>query len=124
MPEIQQSLQGLPPVIQQAMQVMAQMAPPRPADPAQLLQAETQRKALADQARAQIDQEKIGLERERLAREAALDQIKMRERQMEVDAKISMNREDNMTAKELAVFEAEQGIKTAYSTGRGINPQP
>jgi len=124
MPEIQQSLEGIPPVIQQAMQVMAQLAPQRPADPTQILQAETQRKALADQARAQIDQEKVGLERERLAREAALDQIKMRERQMEIDAKVAMNREDNMTAKELAVFEAEQGIKTAYSTGRGINPQP
>lgn len=124
MPEIQQALQGLPPVIQQAMQIMSQMGPRQPTDPAQILQAETERKAVADQARAMIDQEKIGLERERLAREAALDQIKMQERQMEIDAKIAMNREDNMTAKELAVFEAEQGIKTAYSTGRGINPQP
>jgi hypothetical protein len=33
-----------------------------------------------------------------------------------------MNREDNMTAKELAVFEAEHGGKSNLSTGHGINP--
>jgi hypothetical protein len=48
----------------------------------------------------------------------------MQERQMELDTKLAINREDNLTAKELAVFEVEQGVKTAYSTGRGINPQP
>ena len=124
MPEVQESLAGLPPIIQQAMQVMSQMGPQKPVDPAQILQQETQRKALSDQARAQYDQERLSIERERLARDAALDQIKMQERQMELDTKLAINREDNLTAKELAVFEVEQGVKTAYSTGRGINPQP
>jgi hypothetical protein len=117
MPDIQASLQGVPPVIQQAMEVMAQMGPKQPVDPSQILQAETQRKAAYDQGRLQIDQA-------RLEREAELDRIKMEERRMEIEAKMAMNREDNITAKELAVFEAEQGIKTPYSTGRGINPNP
>jgi hypothetical protein len=124
MPDVQAALGGLPPVIQQAMQVMSQMGPQKPADPAQILQQETQRKAMADQQRAQYDAQRLELDRARLDRDAALDQIKMQERQMELDTKVAINREDNLTAKELAVFEVEQGIKTAYSTGRGINPQP
>jgi hypothetical protein len=115
MPEIQSTLSGVPPVIQKAMQVMSQMGPKQPVDPSELLQAETQRKAAYDQGKLAIDQA-------RLDREAQLDVIKQQEKQAEIAAKIAMNREDNMTAKELAVFEAEQGIKTPYSTGRGINP--
>ena len=117
MPEIQQTLQGVPPVVQQAMQVMAQMGPKPPADPSEILQAETARKSAYDQGRLELDQA-------RLEREAQLDVIKQQEKQAELAAKVAMNREDNMTAKELAVFEAEQGIKTSYSTGRGINPSP
>jgi hypothetical protein len=115
MPEIQKTLAGVPPVIQKAMQVMSQMGPKQPVDPAQLLQAETERKAAYDQG-------KLALDQARLDREAQLDVIKQQEKEAEIAAKIAMNREDNLTAKELAVFEAEQGIKTPYSTGRGINP--
>lgn len=117
MPDIQQDLQGLPPIIQQAMQIMQQMAPQQPPDPTSILQAETQRKAAYDQGRLQIDQE-------RLAREARLDEIKQQEKEAEIAAKVAMNREDNITAKELAVFEAEQGRAARFTTGHGINPNP
>ena len=117
MPEIQQTLEGVPPVIQQAMEVMQQLAPKGPQDPTQVLMAETQRKAQYDQGRLQIDQA-------RLDREAQLDQIKQQEKQADIAAKLAMNREDNTTAKELAVFEAEQGRAGRYSTGHGINPNP
>ena len=115
MPEIQQSLQGVPPVIQQAQQFLQQFQPPKPQDPTQVLMAETQRKAQYDQARLQIDQQKV-------SRETQLDQIKMQERQMELAAKQQINDADNRTAKELAVFEAEHGNKSNLSTGHGINP--
>ena len=115
MPDIQNSLQGIPPVIQQAQQFMQQFQPPKPQDPTQVLMAETQRKAQYDQARLQIDQQKV-------SRETQLDQIKMQERQMELTAKQQMNDADNRTAKELAVFEAEHGSKSNFSTGHGINP--
>lgn len=115
MPDIDQSLQGVPPVIQQAQQFLQSLKPPTPEDPSKILMAETQRKA-------QYDQGKLELDQARVSRETQLDQIKMQERQMELQAKLQMNREDNMTAKELAVFEAEHGGKSNLSTGHGINP--
>jgi len=115
MPEIQQSLQGIPAVIQAAQQFLQQFQPPKPQDPTQVLMAETQRKAQYDQAKLQLDQARV-------SRETQLDQIKMQERQMEIATKQSMNDADNRTAKELAVFEAEHGGKSNLSTGHGINP--
>ena len=115
MPEIQQSLQGVPAIIQQAQKFLQQFQPPKPQDPTQVLMAETQRKAQYDQAKLQLDQQKV-------SRETQLDQIKMQERQMELAAKAQMNDADNRTAKELAVFEAEHGGRSNFSTGHGINP--
>ena len=115
MPEIQQSLQGVPAIIQQAQKFLQQFQPPKPQDPTQVLMAETQRKAQYDQAKLQLEQQKV-------SRETQLDQIKMQERQMELTTKQSMNDADNRTAKELAVFEAEHGGKSNLSTGHGINP--
>ena len=115
MPDIQNSLQGIPAVIQQAQQFLQQFQPPKPQDPTQVLMAETQRKA-------QYDQQKLQIEQARVSRETQLDQIKMQERQMDLAAKQQMNDADNRTAKELAVFEAEHGGKSHFSTGHGINP--
>ena len=115
MPDIQNSLQGIPAVIQQAQQFLQQFQPPKPQDPTQVLMAETQRKA-------QYDQQKLQIEQARVSRETQLDQIKMQERQMDLAAKQQMNDADNRTAKELAVFEAEHGNRSNLSTGHGINP--
>lgn len=122
MPEIQQMLSGIPPVIQQAQQFLQQFQPPRPQDPTQVLMAETQRKAQADQARMQFDQAKLQIEQARVSRETQLDQIKMQENMADIQAKLQMNSDDNTTAKELAVFEAEHGGRSRLSTGHGINP--
>ena len=122
MPEIQQSLQGLPPIIQQAMQVMQQMAPKPPMDPAQILMAETQRKASVDQARNQIDMQKLQLQASDEARKQQIDQQSIQAEMANVQSRVQMNADDNQTAKELAVFEAEQGQKARFSTGHGINP--
>jgi hypothetical protein len=120
MPEIQQSLQGIPAVIQQAQQFLQQFQPPKPQDPTQVLMAETQRKAQADQQAAQVNQLKVQLEQQKNAREAQLDQIKMHENLAVEQAKIQMNTDDNTTAKELAVFEAEHGKHPHFTTGHGI----
>ena len=40
----------------------------------------------------------------------------------DIQAKLQMNSDDNTTAKELAVFEAEHGGRSRLSTGHGINP--
>jgi hypothetical protein len=115
MPEIQQSLQGIPAVIQAAQQFLQQFQPPKPQDPAQVLMAETQRKAQYDQAKLQLDQARV-------SRETQLDQIKMQENMADIQAKTQMNDADNRTAKELAVFQAEHGGRSHLSTGHGINP--
>ena len=115
MPDVEQSLSGLPPIIQQAQQFLQQLQPPKPEDPSKILMAETQRKAQYDQAKIQLDQQRV-------SRETQLDQIKMQEKQMELATKQAMNDADNRTAKELAVFEAEHGGKSNLSTGHGINP--
>jgi len=115
MPDIQQTLEGVPPVIQQAMQAMSQMGPKKSLDPAEILQAETQRKAQNDQSQAQLKQQDLALREQE-------SQRRMQEKEMDLQTKLAMNREDNLTAKELAVFEAEQGQKTNLSTGHGINP--
>ena len=122
MPEIQQSLQGIPAVIQQAQQFLQQFQPPKPQDPTQVLMAETQRKAQYDQSQAQLNQAKLQIEQQKVSREAQLDQIKMQENMAEVQSKVQMNDADNRTAKELAVFQAEHGGRSHLSTGHGINP--
>ena len=120
MPEISQMLQGIPPVIQQAQQFLQQFQPPKPQDPTQVLMAETQRKAQADQMDAQLNQAKLQLEQARVSRETQLDQIKMQENMADIQAKMQMNVDDNTTAKELAVFEAEHGKNPHFTTGHGI----
>ena len=122
MPDIQNSLQGIPAVIQQAQQFLQQFQPPKPQDPTQVLMAETQRKAKYDQSQAQLNQAKLQIEQQKVSREAQLDQIKMQENMAEVQSKVQMNDADNRTAKELAVFEAEHGGHPRLSTGHGINP--
>jgi hypothetical protein len=115
MGDITNAMSGIPPVIQAAMQTMAQLAPKPPDDTIQILQGELQRKMAADQASMQAKQADMQLRQQESER-------KLQEKQIDVEARLAINREDNLTAKELAVFEAEQGIKTPYSTGRGINP--
>jgi len=122
MPQIEGALQGIPPVLMEAMQMMQQLGPKPPGDPTQILMAETQRKAQADQVKAQLDQQKLELDQVRLGLEAQNTQSRMQQAQLDLQAKAEMNREDNTTAKELAVFEAEQGHKTNLTTGHGINP--
>jgi hypothetical protein len=104
------------------MQVMQQMAPKPPMDPAQILMAETQRKAALDQAKNQLDAQKLQLQAAHEARQQQIDQGRIQAEMAGVQARAQMNAEDNTTAKELAVFEAEQGQKARFTTGHGINP--
>ena len=120
MPDIQSHLQGIPPVLAQAQQFLQQFQPPKPTDPTQVLLAESQRKAADDQQQSQINQLKLQLAQTQAAREAQLDQIKMQENLADIQAKVQMNTDDNTTAKELAVFEAEHGKHPHFTSGHGI----
>jgi len=105
-----QQLQAIPEIIKQATQVLQSFQPPPPMDPSQVAMqiqtAETQRRAQADQVRAQIDQAKI----------AATTQMKT----AEIQSKEQINREDNQTAMLIAASEIEQGHRTNIKNGTSL----
>lgn len=130
----------IPQIVQQAQQVMQQFAPQPVQDPRVAL--ETQKL----QAQAQRDQQQMALEAQKMQTEAQQDaqdnQIDMAELQAriqieqqrqqaedarkaaELQARMTMNTDDNMTAMQLAAAEIASGEKIAVSTGTGINPNP
>ena len=143
--------QALPPVIAQAMQTMQQFAPQPPQDPrtaleGQKLQAQAQR----DQQQMQIDvqkgQQQMQLESQKMQAQAQQDQIEAQLQQQklqieqqleqmkqdredarkaaEINARLTMNQQDNQTAMQLAQAEIMSGERIAVSTGTGINPNP
>ena len=105
-----QQLQAIPEIIKQATQVLQSFQAPPPMDPSQVAMqiqtAETQRRAQADQVRAQIDQAKI----------AATTQMKT----AEIQSKEQINREDNQTAMLIAASEIEQGHRTNIKNGASL----
>lgn len=105
-----QQLQAIPEIIKQATQVLQSFQPPPPMDPSQVAMqiqtAETQRRAQADQVKAQIDQAKI----------AATTQMKT----AEIQSKEQINREDNQTAMLIAASEIEQGHRTNIKSGTSL----
>ena len=107
--EAQRTLASVPQIIQQAIQLMQQYMPPQP-DPTQLAiqaqQAETQRRAMADQAKNQNDRQKIISDTQN--------------KQLEIQAREQMNREDNQTAMLIAASELEAGHRTNLKNGTGI----
>jgi hypothetical protein len=143
--------QSLPPVIAQAMETVQKFAPqpmqdPRVALEGQKLQAQQQR----DQAQMQLDAQKgqmqMQLEGQKMAAQAQHDQQQMQleaaklqiEQQLEqlrqdredarksaeINARMTMNAQDNQTAMQLAQAEIMSGERIAVSTGTGINPNP
>jgi multidrug efflux pump subunit AcrA (membrane-fusion protein) len=108
------------------------MTQPQMQDPtilaAQAAMAETQRKAQADQAKAQLDSAKIADKDKERAVEMQAEQFKQdQENQrtsMEVEARVGMNNADNQTARDLAMMEIASGERVAVSTGTGVNPSP
>ena len=108
----QQTLGGIPPIIQQAIQFMQSLVP-KPTDPAQVAmvsaqaqQADVQRKAQADQIKAAIDKQKIDAD---LAAKTA--EIQVREK---------INQEDNQTAMLIAASEIQAGHRTNIKTGTAL----
>ena len=105
-----QQLQAIPEIIKQATQVLQSFQAPPPMDPSQVAMqiqtAETQRRAQADQVKAQIDQAKI----------AATTQMKA----AEIQSKEQINREDNQTAMLIAASEIEQGHRTNIKSGTSL----
>ena len=138
---------ALPPVIQQAQQLLQSMQPQQMQDPrlaiegqklqlqtqqmqtdAQTAQAKMQLDAQQAQADAQIDAAKLQLSAQELQTRVQLEMQKQQaedaRKAAELQARIAMNTDDNRTAMELAAAEIASGERVAVSTGTGINPNP
>ena len=138
---------ALPPVIQQAQQLLQSMQPQQMQDPrlaieGQKLQLQTQQMqqdAQMEQAKLQIDQQQtqadMQLEAAKLQQDAQEMQVRVQmemqkqqaedaRKAAELQARIAMNTDDNRTAMELAAAEIASGERVAVSTGTGINPNP
>jgi hypothetical protein len=136
--------QALPPIIQQAQQIMQQLAP-QPVDPAaQAAMAEIQQRTQAAQQRAQIDAQKLQVQAQESQTQAQIDAQKLqldaaklqqeaqadaaneagedKRKAAELMARQQMNTQDNMTAMQIANLEAVTGERVGVSTGTGINP--
>jgi len=140
-------LQQLPPIIQQAQQLLQQFAPQPMQDPRialegqklQIQQQTAQQRAQMDQMRLQADQQQAQIdaqiEQQRLQQDARIEQQKLavdiqqqnaedQRKAAELQARLAMNQQDNATAMEIAMAELASGERVAVSTGTGINPNP
>jgi hypothetical protein len=138
--EVNASFEALPPIIEQAVQMLQSMAPPDANDPGtEIAKQEVARKQAADQANMAVKQAELADRQEArqmaMANDAQRAQIEMAREQArqqgedmrnrdDNETKIFVNAEDNQTAKQLAALEVQSGEKIAYSTGTGINPNP
>jgi hypothetical protein len=143
-----QTFQKVPPIIEQAMQVMQKYAPQPPADPAvAVMREKTQSDAQAKQAQLQqrsqetdkksqtdLAKETLRQDREdrRLAAEIQAEAAVEAERQraetarklVDAETRQEINTADNATALSIAEAEVLDNQKIGVSTGSGINPQP
>jgi len=140
---IEQQLSGfaqeLAQIDEQAQQ-FAPQPPPMPQDQsmeiaklgAQVQQGIASQRNQIDQARLQIDAQKLQSSQQESAQKVSADNQREQLRQLaesqrlndELSARIYMNDSDNQTAMRLAAAEIASGDKVAVSTGTGINPGP
>lgn len=106
-------LRDIPALIQQAVQILSQYSPQPTPDPTSVAMMSAQAQLQEAQRKAQYDQEKVDIERSKIASEA-LNKSK------EIQARINMNREDNQTAMLISASELESGHKTNLRTGTGL----
>ncbi len=125
----------MPPVIEQAVQMLQSMSPQAPQDPAvQAAMAETERRAAADQAKAQYDAQRLQIEQQdnqvdaqmqqaKLEAEMQADQMRQQAEDqraaMEMQARVAMNDADNQTAMLLAQMGGDEP-----AVNPNPNPQP
>ena len=111
----QQIFQSLPPVIQQAQQILQQFAPPPPMDPTQAAMAEVQRKQAADQQKMQLEAQRLqitqaGQQTDFQMRQAQM-QMQMQQLQMQMQAEAQ--REQMRIQMEQQAMQAEQAREAA-----------
>lgn len=114
--------------LQQRQQLEAQKLQIQQQTEAQRLQAQQQTEAQKAQERMAIEQMQMqDAERSRqqeMLREQLRQSSENQRNAADIDARVSMNNQDNDTAMRLAAAEIASGERVAVSTGTGINPNP
>jgi hypothetical protein len=113
MPELDQALAGVLPVLMNAMQLLHQVTPPGPVDPAQaaiqVAQGETQRKTADDSASHQLDQQKLQTD---AATQQSKNQIAIQRNAIEAD-RVAAMREGQQVAAQTKIQTTEMDTDTA-----------
>jgi hypothetical protein len=134
--QAEKAFASLPPVIDQAIQLIQSQQPVMPPDPAtQAAMADVQMRGQVEQGKAQLAAQKLQLDAQKMQADQQMAQMQsqmdmqleqMREQNAdsakaaEIQAKIAMNNADNQTAKELAMMEIAHGANASND----LNPNP
>ena len=133
--------------IDEMAQQFAPQPPQMPQDKSmEIAQLNAQVQGQALQQRAQTDAQRLQIQQQTAAQKAQLDAAALADKQQaraeelqreqmrqvsenertaaEIDARMQMNTDDNVTAMRLAAAEIASGEKVSVSTGTGINPNP
>jgi hypothetical protein len=129
MPQIQAALGGTMQILAGAFQHLQQLQPKPPMDPAlaavQVAQAETQRKAKADQAGAQQDAAELAsknaIAQQGNAIKAEAVQASRDNADLAARTKIATTQMDTATAKEIAEDRAAMGARSTYTDGGSLS---
>lgn len=147
-PQVQQVLAQVNPVIQKTIQTLKANMPPPPIDPSQAAiqsqQMQVQQRAQSDQTKAQIAQQKAQIDQAKLqqdndqaAADMALEEKRLQIEAMnnaaeiqaenarttaEIEARAAMNAQDNRTAMTIVGAKLAHDQGSNLSTGTGINP--
>lgn len=130
-PEIMRALQGVLPVLAQAMAQVKALQPPPPMDPAtaavQAAAAETQRKTADDQAGHQLDAAKqtsdTQIAQQKNAIAAAAVNAKTSGDQLASDTKLATTDRDNATALEISESKVDSGQVSRFTNGQSMTRQ-
>jgi hypothetical protein len=118
--DVMEQFQALAPILQQAMQMAQQLAPPQ-MDPNAIAAATVKVQQDAIQEKREYDQGRLQIEQAKLAASQGADQ-------MDDATKRKTNTDDNMTAITIATMRGQSagpaGAGSGLKNGTGINPNP
>lgn len=129
LPKVDAALQGVLPVMMQSMQIIKQLTPPPPMDPAaaavQAAMAETNRKATADQAGHQLSAAELAaktqVQQEANAVAAQRNQITQEGQQIAAQTKLQTTAADNVTAENISADRLAHGSSSDFVDGDSLS---
>lgn len=115
--QAEETFAQVPQIITQVTQLIQKLLPPPPVDPSVAIQNVEKMK---QDGHAQDRDIKTTTDKEKLAAQVRRDEQASQDRREGVAAKVFMSEQDNKTAEELALLDAETGKDSALSTGSSV----